>query len=72
VVFNLTSTFNRTISADFFVLPFEISAYSNGSHLGSKITFGQVFDHKIVCHFSPQNMQNRLKEKAHRRTRNVS
>jgi hypothetical protein len=32
-------------------LPFEISAYCNDSHLGSKITFGQVFKHKILCHF---------------------
>jgi hypothetical protein len=34
-----------------FVLPFEISAFCNGSHLGSKITFGQVFEHKILGHF---------------------
>jgi len=32
-------------------LPFEISAFCNGSHLGSKITFGQVFEHKILVHF---------------------
>jgi hypothetical protein len=42
LVYNLTN-FYRKISADsFFILPFEISANSNGSHLGSMIISAQV------------------------------
>ena len=43
LVFNLTSKFHRKISTEsFFFLPFEISANSNDSHLGSKIISDQV------------------------------
>ena len=43
LVYNLTLIFSRKISADsFFILPFEISANSNGSHLGSMIISAQV------------------------------
>jgi len=61
LVFNLSSKFHRQISADFFFffLSFEISAYSNGSHLGSKIISAQVTEQKILKRFfSPQNMQS--------------
>jgi hypothetical protein len=41
--FQFDSKFYRKISADsFFILPFEISANSNGSHLGSMIISAQV------------------------------
>jgi len=48
LVFNLS----RKISADsFFCLSFEISAYSNGCHLGSKIISAQVTEQNILRSF---------------------
>jgi hypothetical protein len=72
LVFNLSSKFHRKISADSFFLSFEISAYSNGCHLGSKIISAQVTEQNILRRFfPPQNMQYRLKEKFNRKLRNI-
>jgi len=44
----LISKFHRTISANSFVLPFEISTNSNGICLGSKIISAQAEDFKVI------------------------
>jgi len=54
LVFNLISKLHIKISGDsffFFSLQFEISANSNGSHLGSKIIAAQVSIQKILRQF---------------------
>jgi len=46
----LTSKFQLNISADsFFFLPFEISANSNATYLGSKIISAQDSEEKTVA-----------------------
>lgn len=47
LVFNLTYKIHKKISADFFSLPFEISADSNG-RLGSMIISARVSEQKIL------------------------